>query len=208
MLRDIEKIGTTLVALYPEIRGELDIEQLRDTIGDDLEPGAPPGVPVAAIRLRSARSQMVVALEANKVQVADQSETRPAREDFVGKALSVLTQIGVAAATVHGWNLDVTFKTNADRAGAEIGSRLINERTQEALGAALVGATVQLTYEKGDVRYILRVEPRRERLDSDVFFGHLTAHYELPVPPDEQTAAAELQHAHDELFRALGEMFP
>lgn len=206
-MRDIEKIGTALVGLYSEIRGELDIDQLRDTIGEDLEPGSPVGVPVALVRLRSVRSQMVVALEGNKVWVADQSEDLPAREDFVGKALSVLAQIGVAPATAHGWNLDVTFKTDANRAGTEIASRLISERTQEALGAALLGANAQLMYEKGGVRYTLKVEPRRQRLDSDMLYAHLNSNYELPVPPDEQAAKAELQHTHDELFRALGEMF-
>ncbi|MCH8949689.1 MAG: hypothetical protein IIB87_04865 [Chloroflexi bacterium] len=203
------KLTAALVVLHQdEIEGEIQVGPLQDALRDPaIDITTVAGPTQQQIRIRSLRAQIDITVESKRISIADLSEDVPARAGFVPTAQRVLALIGGQTGRAHGWNMDVTFRTDAATAGEEIANKFIKEEATAALSpTGLQSANVLAIYGRDQVRYTLKVEPRNRSLETATFYAHLNSHYDAPVP-DENIAEAELQATADELSRALSGIF-
>lgn len=133
--------------------------------------------------LMSMRNQLTVSIESNRLQFVDGSGEMPARADFPDRVHRAAEYIGRQSDQTYsavGFNFDIEAAAAAD----ELPSKVILDRLarREAFKGTrydVTGAATRFWYGIRDRRYDLRVEPRGNQYESEIYLARLNVHIEL-----------------------------
>ena len=179
---------------------------LNEIIGDpDVQQSAD------GLVLSSMGSQFVATISANRLQLDDRSDERPARQDFPGRVTRAAEFIGRSSNQAYS-AVGIIFEIEANPATNALPSQaMLDLFVKPGMLAGtkynLIGATARLWYSADDRTYEFRLEPRGNQFGGRDYFAHLNIGVMLPgTVPSPAWLSRVLYEEYEEFKSFLSEI--
>lgn len=213
-LQSVQKINTN-IAILPA--GDTEISfSLRDIeaiIGQPEIEMAPPPINVNAAKITSISDQVEIIVGQGRIQINDRSNIQPGTDRFtviINGITSLFADISNFKYRAFGWNFAISFKLPLDRLPAQmIAERFINREELRRKGNLdIAGAGVRLFYTKDPGYCHLRLEPKENKLDSELYFARINVHFNITDRlPEQEALEKSFRSEYDDFIKVVSTIF-
>ena len=148
------------------------------------------------------RNQLIVKISPTRLEFEDHSSEEPARDDFANRVVNVaqhISRLSSITYTAVGFNFGIESNSaNEELPIQAVLKRFIRDDVLLGSKYSMIGAATRLWYTGHRRVYDLRIEPRGNQPDRDVYYALLNAHIELEGNvPTEQWLSLAMQEEYD-----------